>query len=143
MVSMAQPAFCGTSTFWCAIGRVQVLECESLNGGPCSHRIPRVTSRLARLPRQTWETQTPAPPRRDRCIGYSYTTNSEVWRFRRDSKSASVRPSGPLRVNNGDAMMPAQASVYCRNFSYARHSTPTGSSDYCPIGLFHSALSTG
>jgi DNA-binding transcriptional LysR family regulator len=23
------------------------------------------------------------------------------------SKSASVRPSGPLRVNNGDAMMPA------------------------------------
>jgi DNA-binding transcriptional LysR family regulator len=42
-----------------------------------------------------------------RCIGYSSTTNSEVWRFRKGSKSASVRPSGPLRVNNGDAMMPA------------------------------------
>src|SRR5471032_2513081 len=42
-----------------------------------------------------------------RCIGYSYTMNSEVWRFRKGSKSASVRPSGPLRVNNGDAMMPA------------------------------------
>jgi DNA-binding transcriptional LysR family regulator len=42
-----------------------------------------------------------------RCIGYSYTLNSEVWRFRKGSKSASVRPSGPLRVNNGDAMMPA------------------------------------
>jgi DNA-binding transcriptional LysR family regulator len=40
-----------------------------------------------------------------RCIGY--TMNSEVWRFRKGSKSASVRPSGPLRVNNGDAMMPA------------------------------------
>jgi DNA-binding transcriptional LysR family regulator len=42
-----------------------------------------------------------------RCIGYSYTVNSEVWRFRKGRKSASVRPSGPLRVNNGDAMMPA------------------------------------
>jgi DNA-binding transcriptional LysR family regulator len=41
-----------------------------------------------------------------RCIGYSYT-NNEVWRFRKGSRSASVRPSGPLRVNNGDAMMPA------------------------------------
>ena len=42
-----------------------------------------------------------------RCIGYSYAVNSEVWRFTKGSKSASVRPSGPLRVNNGDAMMPA------------------------------------
>ena len=42
-----------------------------------------------------------------RCIGYSSTTNSEVWRFRKGSKSASVRPSGPLRVNNCDAMMPS------------------------------------
>jgi DNA-binding transcriptional LysR family regulator len=41
------------------------------------------------------------------CIGYSYTMTSEVWRFSKDGKSASVRPSGPLRVNNGDAMMPA------------------------------------
>lgn len=42
-----------------------------------------------------------------RCIGYSYTMAAEVWRFTRDGRSASVRPSGPLRVNNGDAMMPA------------------------------------
>jgi DNA-binding transcriptional LysR family regulator len=42
-----------------------------------------------------------------RCIGYSYTVTSEVWRFRKGSKSANVRPSGPLRVNSGDAMMPA------------------------------------
>jgi DNA-binding transcriptional LysR family regulator len=41
------------------------------------------------------------------CISYSYTMASEVWRFTKGSKSASVRPSGPLRVNNGDAMMPA------------------------------------
>jgi DNA-binding transcriptional LysR family regulator len=42
-----------------------------------------------------------------RCIGYSYTTTPETWRFTKNGKSATVRPSGPLRVNNGDAMMPA------------------------------------
>jgi DNA-binding transcriptional LysR family regulator len=42
-----------------------------------------------------------------RCISYPYTMASEVWRFTKGRKSASVRPSGPLRVNNGDAMMPA------------------------------------
>ena len=42
-----------------------------------------------------------------RCISYSYTMAGDVWRFTKGRKSASVRPSGPLRVNNGDAMMPA------------------------------------
>jgi DNA-binding transcriptional LysR family regulator len=42
-----------------------------------------------------------------RCIGYSYTTAPDTWRFTKNGKSATVRPSGPLRVNNGDAMMPA------------------------------------
>src|SRR2546421_1257520 len=42
-----------------------------------------------------------------RCIGYSYAVAAETWRFTKDGKSATVRPSGPLRVNNGDAMMPA------------------------------------
>jgi DNA-binding transcriptional LysR family regulator len=42
-----------------------------------------------------------------RCIGYSYTTTPETWRFTKDGKSATVRPAGPLRVNNGDAMLPA------------------------------------
>lgn len=42
-----------------------------------------------------------------RCIGYSHTSTPETWRFARGGKLASVRPSGPLRVNNGDAMMPA------------------------------------
>jgi DNA-binding transcriptional LysR family regulator len=42
------------------------------------------------------------------CIGYTYTVNPETWRFtNKDGDSATVRPSGPLRVNNGDAMMPA------------------------------------
>jgi DNA-binding transcriptional LysR family regulator len=42
-----------------------------------------------------------------RCIGYSYTVTPDTWRFTKNGKSATVRPSGPLRVNNGDAMMPA------------------------------------
>jgi len=42
-----------------------------------------------------------------RCIGYSYSPNSEVWRFTKGRRVASVRPAGPLRVNNGEAMMPA------------------------------------
>jgi DNA-binding transcriptional LysR family regulator len=42
------------------------------------------------------------------CITYGHGTAAETWRFTNKSgKSASVRPSGPLRVNNGDAMMPA------------------------------------
>jgi DNA-binding transcriptional LysR family regulator len=43
-----------------------------------------------------------------RCISYGHGNASETWRFtHRNGKSATVRPSGPLRVNNGDAMMPA------------------------------------
>jgi DNA-binding transcriptional LysR family regulator len=42
-----------------------------------------------------------------RCICYSYTMNTEVWRFTKGSRTVSVRPTGPLRANNGDAMMPA------------------------------------
>jgi DNA-binding transcriptional LysR family regulator len=42
-----------------------------------------------------------------RCISYSHAATSDVWRFRKGGRSASVQPSGPLRVNNGDAMMPA------------------------------------
>jgi DNA-binding transcriptional LysR family regulator len=41
-----------------------------------------------------------------RCISYSYAITAEIWRFTKGGKSAGVRPSGPLRVNNGDAMMP-------------------------------------
>ena len=42
-----------------------------------------------------------------RCVGYSHGTTPEPWRFTKDGKSATVRPSGQLRTNNGDAMMPA------------------------------------
>jgi DNA-binding transcriptional LysR family regulator len=41
-----------------------------------------------------------------RCIGYASTTG-DTWQFSRGaSETATLRPAGPLRVNNGDAMMP-------------------------------------
>src|SRR4029077_4270348 len=42
-----------------------------------------------------------------RCLTYSYTVTTEVWHFTKGAKSASVQPSIRLRVNRGDAMMPA------------------------------------
>jgi DNA-binding transcriptional LysR family regulator len=42
------------------------------------------------------------------CIAYAYQSGSETWRFRDTSgEAAMVRPAGPLRVNNGDAMLPS------------------------------------
>jgi DNA-binding transcriptional LysR family regulator len=41
-----------------------------------------------------------------RCIGYASTVG-DTWHFTHENgDTASVRPAGPLRVNNGDAMMP-------------------------------------
>jgi DNA-binding transcriptional LysR family regulator len=41
------------------------------------------------------------------CIGYGHGIAPDAWRFtHKNGKTAIVRPSGPLRVNNGDAMMP-------------------------------------
>jgi DNA-binding transcriptional LysR family regulator len=41
------------------------------------------------------------------CIGYAYQLTPDTWRFRNDAgEEASVRPIGPIRINNGDAMMP-------------------------------------
>jgi DNA-binding transcriptional LysR family regulator len=42
------------------------------------------------------------------CIAYAYQSGSETWRFRHaGGETATVRPSGPLRVNNGEAMLPS------------------------------------
>jgi len=42
------------------------------------------------------------------CLRYAYFATPDAWRFRESSgELATVRPSGPLRVNNGDAMLPA------------------------------------
>ncbi len=41
-------------------------------------------------------------------LGYAYQLTPDTWRFRKASgETASVRPPGPLRVNNGEAMLPS------------------------------------
>ncbi len=43
------------------------------------------------------------------CLGYAYLLTPDTWHFvHKNGESATVHPSGgPLRVNNGDAMLPA------------------------------------
>src|SRR5665213_3850236 len=41
-----------------------------------------------------------------RCLGYAYLTTPGAWHFTNAAgEQASVRPTGPLRVNNGEALM--------------------------------------
>src|SRR6201747_770772 len=43
-----------------------------------------------------------------RCFGYAYLSTQGVWHYTNASgEQVSVRPAGPLRVNNGEAVMPA------------------------------------
>jgi DNA-binding transcriptional LysR family regulator len=43
-----------------------------------------------------------------RCLGYAYLSTPDVWHYTNAAgEQASVRPGGPLRVNNGEALMPA------------------------------------
>jgi DNA-binding transcriptional LysR family regulator len=43
-----------------------------------------------------------------RCFGYAYLSTPGVWHYTNSKgEQASVRPAGPLRVNNGEALMPA------------------------------------
>src|ERR1700694_47603 len=43
-----------------------------------------------------------------RCLGYAYLSTPGVWHYTNSAgEQASVRPAGPLRVNNGEALMPA------------------------------------
>src|ERR1700732_875340 len=43
-----------------------------------------------------------------KCLGYAYLSTAGVWNYTNSAgEQASVRPAGPLRVNNGEALMPA------------------------------------
>src|ERR1700728_3047327 len=43
-----------------------------------------------------------------RCLGYAYLSTPDIWHYTNAAgEQASVRPAGPLRVNNGEALMPA------------------------------------
>ena len=43
-----------------------------------------------------------------KCFGYAYLSTPNVWHYTNAAgEQASVRPAGPLRVNNGEALLPA------------------------------------
>jgi DNA-binding transcriptional LysR family regulator len=45
---------------------------------------------------------------RHKCLGYAYLSTPDVWHYTNNAgEQVSVRPAGPLRVNNGEALMPA------------------------------------
>jgi DNA-binding transcriptional LysR family regulator len=44
---------------------------------------------------------------RHRCLAYTYQMTPGIWQFSNAAgEQASVRPAGPLRVNNGEALLP-------------------------------------
>jgi DNA-binding transcriptional LysR family regulator len=43
-----------------------------------------------------------------KCLGYTYSTTPGVWHYTgKNGEEASVRPTGQLGVNNGEALVPA------------------------------------
>jgi len=43
-----------------------------------------------------------------KCFGYAYLSNPNIWHYTNAAgEEVSVRPAGPLRVNNGEALLPA------------------------------------
>jgi hypothetical protein len=63
---------------------------------------------------------------------------AETWRFAKDGKSATVWPSGPLRANNGDAIMPARISGTGLGIlpELILRDALAGWRDCCPTGLY-------
>ncbi len=76
-----------------------------------ARRLCSVTPHLVAAPSYLAERGTPKHPLQlaeHSCLGYAYQRTPDTWRFTHKSgEVASVRTAGPLRVNNGDAMMPA------------------------------------
>jgi DNA-binding transcriptional LysR family regulator len=43
-----------------------------------------------------------------KCLGYAYLSTPNVWQYTNSAgEQVSVRPAGPLRVNNGEALLPS------------------------------------
>jgi DNA-binding transcriptional LysR family regulator len=76
-----------------------------------ARRLCSVTPHLVAAPSYLAARGTPKHPLQlaeHTCLGYAYQLTPATWRFTTKSgEVATVRPAGPLRVNNGDAMMPA------------------------------------
>jgi DNA-binding transcriptional LysR family regulator len=76
-----------------------------------ARRIGPVTTHIVGAPSyfdKTGRPRHPADLARHACFIYTNTANPDVWRFRRaGGEEAAVRIEGPLRTDNGDAMLPA------------------------------------
>ncbi len=81
------------------------------NSSLIARRLCGVQPYLVAAPSYLKAQGTPTHPLRlaeHSCLGYAYQLTQDTWRFHNaGGEVATVRPAGPLRVNNGDAMLPA------------------------------------
>ena len=69
---------------------------------------PRFTVAAPAYLRQYGRPTHPMHLAQHRCFAYTYVSTPDVWHYTNAAgEQASVRPGGPLRVNNGEALMPA------------------------------------
>jgi DNA-binding transcriptional LysR family regulator len=81
--------------------------------GPITAHVVAAPSYFARAGRPTH----PAELAHHACFIYTNMATPELWRFRRaGGEEATVRVDGPIRANNGDAMLPA----LCNGLGIAR-----------------------
>lgn len=87
--------------------RIAVMPDSSL----VARRLCAVTQYLVAAPAYIEQHGAPAHPRDlvgRACLSYAYRARSQVWRFSHPSGAEEdVVPSGPLRVTNSDALLPA------------------------------------
>ena len=69
---------------------------------------PRYTVAAPSYLRQYGRPTHPMHLAQHRCFAYTYLSTPDVWHYTNAAgEQASVRPGGPLRVNNGEALMPS------------------------------------
>ena len=86
--------------------RIAVLPDSSL----VARRLCRVSPLIVAAPAYLERYGTPTHPSEldaHACLGYAYRARSDVWRFTNAAgEEVKVKPAGPLRVTNSDALMP-------------------------------------
>lgn len=86
--------------------RIAVLADSSLVARRLCPVAPLVLASPAYL-REHGTPQHPADLARHACLGYAYRARNDVWRFTNAAgEEVNIRPNGPLRVTNADALMP-------------------------------------
>jgi len=86
--------------------RIAVLPDSSLVARKLCGVSPLVVASPSYL-KQHGEPQHPSELDAHACLGYAYRARSDVWRFTdREGDEVVVKPAGPLRVTNSEALMP-------------------------------------